>query len=176
MSADSADTCVRYFEWALNPDWVVVAVGSPRASYGYFYIAVSLVHRFNPGIPTEYRRAEELRRKHHSALKQLRNDRRARSEAARQAREDADAAFLAKINVIKQPGDPLRVGDGVEVEANRQLRMSRVLALQPDGETALVEYRRSGGDLCLREITTDDHSTLANFSRSRLPKRWSPLP
>lgn len=34
-----------HFEWPPDEEYILVAQGSPRASYGYFYIAVNLIKR-----------------------------------------------------------------------------------------------------------------------------------
>jgi len=36
---------VKHFEWPHDPSLVLVAMGSPNGSYGYFYLSVSLVDK-----------------------------------------------------------------------------------------------------------------------------------
>lgn len=43
LDTDSDEVFVRHYEWAADPTLVIVAQGSPRASYGYLYLSVSLV-------------------------------------------------------------------------------------------------------------------------------------
>jgi hypothetical protein len=54
---------VWHFEWPHDPSLLVVAMGSPNRSYGYFYIAVNLVPKAGaPEVvrPEGYRTPEEL--------------------------------------------------------------------------------------------------------------------
>ncbi len=175
FNPDSTDRFVRYYDCKFNPDWFIVAMGSPRASYGYFYVSVSLVEKGIPRIPMEVRPdldAEVSRRKAAAAMQEFEErQKKYRAETGAQAKRDrldAEAKHLRFVLLSgesKRPGDVLNPNDRVIVEANQAKRDARVIkVLEPEAE-ALVEY--------MRIIDAVTHEMLRNVSRKKLPKKWS---
>lgn len=181
--SDSLERFTWHFEWPHDPAYLVVAEGSPNASYGYFYLAVSLVERDKAPAeqkPERYRTPEqraadkikadlewaEFERKESERRRLERKSSRARNKRIRE-----EVAAKLGDGPIKKPGEPLAVGDRVMTEANQANRDAIVRAIAA-GE-ALIEYFMRQGKSFYRIIDKETQDVVQfSVSRSRIPKRF----
>jgi len=182
FNSDSLERFTWHFEWPHDPAYLVVAEGSPNASYGYFYLAVSLVERDKAPAakrPEHYRTPEERE------ADRIRQDRewaeweRKREEERRINRAHsraANKAIKAKIEAglgngpFKREGEVLEVGDRLLTNANQADREAVVRAIAA-GE-ALIEYFMRRGKSFYRIVEADTHKTVRVVSKSTIPKRF----
>lgn len=179
----STERLTWHFEWPHDPAYLVVAEGSPNASYGYFYLAVSLVERDKAPAeqkPEHYRTPEQRAADKIKAdlewakfEREQREQRRIERESSRARNKRIRAEIASKLGdgPIKKPGEPLAVGDRVVTEANQANRDAIVRAIAA-GE-ALIEYFMRQGKSFYRIIDKETQDVVQfSVSRSRIPKRF----
>lgn len=184
FSADSLEGFTWHFEWPLDPEaYLVVAEGSPNASYGYFYLAVSLVEvdkAPKERIPSHHRTPEQKAADKIKADLEWAEFERKESERRRLERESSrvrnkrireEVAAKLGNGPFKGPGEPLEIGDRVVTEANQGNRDAIVRAIAA-GE-ALIEYFMRQGKSFYRIIDKETQDVVQfSVSRSRIPKRF----
>lgn len=181
FNPDSTDRFVRYYDCKFNPDWFIVAMGAPLASYGYFYVSVSLVDKDSPHIPMEIRpdldievsrrKAAALMQEFEALQEQHRVEMRQRAKNVKLQTAIVHELFEAGRGPYKKPTQVLEPNDMVIVEANQARRDARVIKVL---ETeALVEYIMPSGVKFLRVIDAVTHEMIRNVSSKKLPKKWS---
>lgn len=173
----SSDKFCKHFPWPHDPSYVVVAQGSPNASYGYFYIAVSLVllgvapDEAKP--PRQQAQEEYAQRQQEWAVEQERLNKLSKQQS-KQNRINAKAKlkeFRTRWdNEPKRHGEHLESGDCVRVFVNQGLRDAVVIAAE--GRTALIEYIMPNGGTKLGEIDIQTQDYLHSVNRNRLPAKW----
>lgn len=181
--SDSLERFTWHFEWPHDPAYLVVAEGSPNASYGYFYLAVSLVERDKAPEeqkPERYRTPEQRAADKIKAdlewakfEREQREQRRIERESSRARNKRIRAEMAAKLGdgPFRRPGEPLAVGDRVVTEANQANRDAIVRAIAA-GE-ALIEYFMRQGKSFYRIIDKETQDVVQqSVSRSRIPKRF----
>jgi len=179
----STERLTWHFEWPHDPAYLVVAEGSPNASYGYFYLAVSLVERDKAPAeqkPDRYRTPEQRAADKIKADLEWAEFERKESERRRLERESSrvrnkrireEVAAKLGDGPIKNPGEALAVGDRVMTEANQANRDAIVRAIAA-GE-ALIEYFMRQGKSFYRIIDKETQDVVQfSVSRSRIPKRF----
>jgi hypothetical protein len=180
FSADSHACFVQHFDWPHDPSLVLVANGSPNASHGYFYIGVSLVPRDK--APAEVRPDIEAERKRKEAdlkwleweleQKRLKKLELARRREVRERAQIKAMEFSARATgEYRNPGDALRVGDTLTVNANQADRDA--IVTQRAGQLALIEYQMPNGKTYCWEVDAITHKKVGNINKSKLPKRWA---
>lgn len=182
FSNDSKDHYIKHFEWPHDDSLVMVAMGSPNASYGYFYISVSLVRKTD--AVDEHKCEEQLRQERYE---QRQREAEAENERLRpliraQMREQRRQALVTRMEVEerivgrhpKQDGQTLVAGDYVEIEANQGFRPAFVLAVGEgdDAHMALVEYFMPMGKRLYRLLNMRNHDDNRSASEKSLPKKW----
>jgi hypothetical protein len=178
FSSDSRDRFVRHFPGPLGT--VVVAEGSPHASYGYFYLAVSVMEA-GASIPAEIRpdiKAAADEKKREAAYAEWEAERKVEAKARRAAEADRRTTTKAKLDKFservtgqyRREGEPLSKGDGLVVYANQADRDAVVLAVS--GSTALIEYIMPNGNTHLWEVDVSTHERVRNVNKAKLPKKW----
>lgn len=185
FDSSSGDKLVWHFEWPHDPSKVVVAMGSPNASYGYFYLSVSLIDKDKaPAVikPKGYLTPEEQAEKkaemnrraaeREAEYNRQRQDMTRRSREVNKAARERVAAVFANA-AFKRPGEPLVVGDQITINANQADRQALVKAVL--GEEALVEYFMPKGSSFLRIIRIANHAEVRVVSAKALPKKWKAL-
>ena len=177
------DRFSRQFHWPHDDKLVLVAVGSPNGSYGYFYLSVSLVKVEDApedvlSESEQYRiRQEEQDREYAAEKERLRpiiakhnREEREQSNAIRSGVEDRIAGRHPRGH-----GEALEVGDYIQIDCNQAYRDGFVLAVNVDEGKALVEYFMPNGRRFMRVIEIDDHDQGKPVSESSLPKKWKRL-
>ena len=182
FNSDSLERFTWHFEWPHDPAYLVVAEGSPNASYGYFYLAVSLVERDKAPAqvrPERYRTPEERE------ADRIRKDREwaewesKREEERRISRAQSRAAnklIKAKVEAglgngpFKTKGQTLEVGDRLLTNANQADREAVVRAIA--GNEALIEYFMPKGRSFFTIVEADTHKDVRGVSKSTIPKRF----
>jgi hypothetical protein len=182
FGSDSSDSFLKHFPWPHDESLVLVADGSPQASYGYFYLSVSLVRK--AVAPAEKKTEMEL---HQERVAERRREIAAENERLRplirkQMTEQRQRArvFRAEISVRiagRRPledGSPLEAGDYLSLWINQGDRDAFVLAVGDgaDGGKALVEYFMPNGNRSMRIIDVDCHDNGRPISEKSLPAKW----
>ena len=183
FTGGSTERFAWHFEWPHDPAYLVVAQGTPNASYGYFYLAVSLVERDKAPVeekPERYRTPEQKAADKIKADLEWAEFERKESERRRLERESSrvrnkrireEVAAKLGNGPFKGPGEPLEVGDRVVTEANQGNRDAIVRAIAA-GE-ALIEYFMRQGKSFYRIINKETQDVVQfSVSRSRIPKRF----
>lgn len=172
---------VWHFDWPYAPSMVLVARGSPSASYGYFYLAMSLVDKDKapPVIrPKRYETDGEKAERRKKADEQWAKVEAERKERERKEREERKALRdkrNAKVESelgmgqYRQEGQELNSGDRLEVNANQAWRTAVVLAVS--GEEALIKYFMPSGIGYMRVVHRNTHAFIRNASK--VPKKFS---
>lgn len=173
FSCDSTEKFVRHFSWPHDPTFVVVAQGSPNASYGYFYISCSLVPaamaqaEIRPDLIAAERKAKLEAQWAENEVRQAeyrRLNRQLGKEIRAKAKAHAEEWSRKATGRRPEAGELLVNGDTITVYANQANREAIVIAVAPAMNTALVEYLMPNGRTFKWEVWRDSHLKLRNIS------------
>lgn len=178
FSSDSSDKLVKHFSWPHDDSKVLVAIGSPNRSYGYFYLSIHLVAKAKaPDEQKPSRQAAEEKREQDRAEWAVRQ-RELEAKCREQRQQEKVAAEAAKLKFyqrfddrkVKRHGQNLEPGDCVRIWANQGMRDAVVLSIA-DGH-ALVEYQMPKGVTFLSEIDVLTQEPVRSVNRNKIPKKW----
>jgi hypothetical protein len=179
----STERFSRQFHWKHDDKLVLVAVGSPNGSYGYFYLSVSLVKMEDApedilSESEQYRIRQKEQDCEYAAEKE-----RLRPIIAKHNREEREKTNTIRSQVEDridgrypcEHGKPLESGDYIQIDCNQAYRDGFVLAVNKSEGKALIEYFMPNGRKFMRVIEVADHDQGKPVSESKLPKKWQRL-
>jgi hypothetical protein len=177
LNPDDKHVFVRQFPWA-DESKVVVAQGSPNASFGYFYLSVSLVPAAD--APPDQLTPWEV---HLAAQRRQEAERQAEAQrvapliaADRKAARTTKKAVMAAVqerrnrSPHKDQGTTLEMGDHLFYGVNQGSRHAFCEAALDD--EALIRYYMPNGRDFLVVVHRTTHGMVRNTTMKSLPKKW----